>query len=421
MIPEGWERTTIGAHVDVLTGYAFKSSDYSSGPDDIRLLRGDNVAQHRIRWRDAQKLPQEKARGLDRFALRLGDFVIALDRTWIPAGVKIAEITEADLPSLLVQRVARLRSKPSLEQSLMRQFFSGHGFEQYVKSVQTETAVPHISPNDLRDLAILLPPLPEQKRIAETLQTWDRAIETVEALIANARAQKQALMQHLLPQGTTPPKKRLPGFSGEWRETSLGSLGETYGGLTGKSINDFGSGSPFITYKNVFENGFVDPNNIERVRIDPGERQHAIRNGDILFTTSSETPEEVGMSSVVNFDAEAIYLNSFCFGFRPNSTDAIRPHFAGHFFRSPSMRRQIAVLAQGSTRYNISKSALLKLTFHLPEADEQDAIAGLLGGCDAELLKLTGQLIALRQEKAALMQQLLTGKRRVKLPESEVA
>lgn len=166
MIPEGWERTTIGDHVDVLTGYAFKSSDYSDGPDDIRLLRGDNVAQHRIRWRDAKKLPQEKARGLDRFALRLGDFVIALDRTWIPAGVKIAEITKADLPSLLVQRVARLRSKPSLEQSLMRQFFGGHGFEQYVKSVQTETAVPHISPNDLRDLAILVPPLAEQRRIA---------------------------------------------------------------------------------------------------------------------------------------------------------------------------------------------------------------------------------------------------------------
>jgi len=159
MIPEGWERTTIGEHVDVLTGYAFRSSDYSDGQNDIRLLRGDNVAQHRIRWRDAKKLPQEKAQGLDRFALKLGDFVIALDRTLIPAGVKIAEISEADLPSLLVQRVARLRSKASLEQSLMRQFFGGHGFEQYVKSVQTETAVPHISPNDLRDLAILLPPI----------------------------------------------------------------------------------------------------------------------------------------------------------------------------------------------------------------------------------------------------------------------
>lgn len=421
MIPEGWERTTIGEHVDVLTGYAFKSSDYSDGSDDVRLLRGDNVAQHRIRWRDAKRLPQEKAQGLDRFALKLGDFVIALDRTWIPAGVKIAEITEADLPCLLVQRVARLRSKPSLEQSLMRQFFGGHGFEHYVKSVQTETAVPHISPNDLRDLAILLPPISEQRRIAAALETWDRAIETVEALIANARAHKQALMQQLLPQGTTPPKKRLPGFSGEWKEYSLGSLGETYGGLTGKSKEDFGSGSQFITYKNVFENGFIDPTNVGRVKVEQGERQHAIRKGDILFTTSSETPEEVGMSSVVTHEAEATYLNSFCFGFRPALADKIRPLFAGHFFRSAPMRRRISALAQGSTRYNIAKSALLKLKFHLPDADEQDALANVLSGCDTELVRLKGQLTALRQEKAALMQQLLTGKRRVKLPESDVA
>lgn len=280
---------------------------------------------------------------------------------------------------------------------------------------------PLVSQKPIYGLRFYFPSENEQKAIWTAVESWSRAIETVEALIANARVQKQALMQQLLPQGTTPPKRRLPGFSGEWRETSLGSLGETYGGLTGKSKNDFGSGSPFITYKNVFENGLVDPKNIELVKIEAGERQHAIRNGDILFTTSSETPEEVGMSSVVTFDAETIYLNSFCFGFRPSSTKAVRPHFASHFFRSASMRRQISALAQGSTRYNISKAALLKLSFHLPNADEQDAIADVLGGCDAELFKLTGQLSALRQEKAALVQQLLTGKRRVKLPESEAA
>lgn len=396
MIPDGWERTTIGEHVDVLTGYAFKSSDYSSGPDDIRLLRGDNVAQHRIRWRDAQKLPQEKAGGLDRFALRLGDFVIALDRTWIPAGVKIAEITEADLPSLLVQRVARLRSKPSLEQSLMRQFFSGHGFEQYVKSVQTETAVPHISPNDLRELAILLPPLPEQKRIAETLQTWDRAIETVEALIANARAQKQALMQQLLPQGTTPPKKRLPGFFGEWREERLGSLADiSKGEQKGRASLSEEGPVPVI-------NGGITPS---------GYTDHPNTAANTI--TISEGGNSCGHVDLIN---QPFWCGGHCYALKNLKVDR------DYLFAVLKHRQlEIMSLRVGSGLPNIQKKALSQFSIPVPQKTEQVKIGELAACADEEIAALEAQLTALRHEKAALMQQLLTGKRRVKLPEGEAA
>lgn len=396
MNPEGWEHTTIGAHVDVLTGYAFKSSDYSSGPDDIRLLRGDNVAQHRIRWRDAQKLPQEKARGLDRFALRLGDFVIALDRTWIPAGVKIAEITEADLPSLLVQRVARLRSKPTLEQSLMRQFFSGHGFEQYVKSVQTETAVPHISPNDLRDLAILLPPLPEQKRMAETLETWDRAIDTVEALIANARAQKQALMQQLLPQGTNPPKKRLPGFSGEWREGRLGSLADIFKGEQKGRASLSGEGPVPVINGGITPSGYTDHPNTAANTITISEGGNSCGHVDLI--------------------TQPFWCGGHCYALKNLKVD--RDYlFAVLKHRQP----KIMSLRVGSGLPNIQKKALSQFSIPVPAKPEQEKIGELAASADKEIAALEAQLTALRQEKAALMQQLLTGKRRVKLPESEAA
>ena len=416
MIPEGWQSVPLAdiAKSKIVYGIV------QAGPHDptgVPYLKSSDIGGQ-IDCSSLQRTAPEIHQRFARSTVVPGDIVISLRGNIGDTSIVPDELAEANL----TQGTARISVAEDFDRDFVFFQLASFDVQRRIHSVTKGSTFVEITLEDLRKIEIPVPQCRRQQRyIADLFLDWNHAIETVEALIANACAQKQALMQQLLPQGTTPPKKRLPGFSGEWREVSLGSLGETYGGLTGKSKNDFGSGSPFITYKNVFENSFVDPKNVERVRIEAGERQHLIRNGDILFTTSSETPEEVGMSSVVTFDASAIYLNSFCFGFRPNSGNSIRPHFAGNFFRSPSMRRQIAALAQGSTRYNISKSALLKLTFQLPDAEEQDAIADIFGGCDAELLKLTGQLTALRQEKAALMQQLLTGKRRVKLPESEVA
>jgi type I restriction enzyme, S subunit len=116
-----------------------------------------------------------------------------------------------------------------------------------------------------------------------------------------------------------------------------------------------------------------------------------------------------------------MYLNSFCFGFRPKHTDEIVPAFSAHFFRSEEMRTKIAALAQGSTRYNVSKTQMLKLSFNLPGPSEQHALAKLLDVAQALINRESDQLDALRQEKSALMQQLLTGKRRVRAAESEAA
>lgn len=212
MVPEGWRHTTFEKHIELLSGFPFKSSGYTSDDADIRLLRGDNIEPGGIRWRNAKKWPIADYESLKKFHLQIGDFVIAMDRTWISSGLKVAEIKEKDLPALLVQRVSRIRAKDTLEQGLLRQYFSGYRFEQYVKSVQTETAVPHISANQIKEFPLLLPPLREQKKIARILSTWDQVIEVTEKLLNNSQQQKKALMQQLLT-----GKKRLPGFRGEWK------------------------------------------------------------------------------------------------------------------------------------------------------------------------------------------------------------
>ena len=160
-------------------------------------------------------------------------------------------------------------------------------------------------------------------------------------------------------------------FCFSWEQRKLGEAGETYTGLSGKSKDDFGHGSgKFVTYMNVFSNPVASPNMTEAIEFDDG--QNKVRFGDVLFTTSSETPEEVGMSSVWLENAENTYLNSFCFGYRP--TVEFNPYYLAYMLRSSSMRKKITFLAQGISRYNISKNKMMDIEMPIPSIDEQKQI-----------------------------------------------
>ena len=153
-----------------------------------------------------------------------------------------------------------------------------------------------------------------------------------------------------------------------WEQRKLGNCGATYGGLTGKTKEDFGHGNArFIPYTNVFDNPLTDTKRLEAVEIDSSQNQVAY--GDVLFTVSSETPDEVGMSSVWLSDQENVYLNSFCFGYRQDST--FDPHYLAYMLRSSSVRSNLALLAQGISRFNISKNKVMELTVPVPSAVEQ--------------------------------------------------
>lgn len=151
----------------------------------------------------------------------------------------------------------------------------------------------------------------------------------------------------------------------------MGEVGTTFTGLSGKTANDFGHGeASFITYMNVFTNPISNPKMVEHVEIDP--KQKEVEVGDIFFTTSSETPEEVGMSSVLKEKCGITYLNSFCFGFRPSVKFDL--DYLAFMLRSESVRDQIKLLAQGISRFNISKTKMMDIDILIPKTEEQEAI-----------------------------------------------
>ncbi|KOG94391.1 hypothetical protein AL345_09035 [Aeromonas caviae] len=267
----------------------------------------------------------------------------------------------------------------------------------------------------IKSYPVNIPPLSEQNKIAKILSTWDKAISTTEQLLANSQQQKKALMQQLLTGKKRLLDKNGVRFSGEWKKSTLGNLGNTFNGLTGKTKDDFGFGKKYIPYINIFKNSRIDLEALDLVDVKEGESQSLTQFGDIFFTTSSETPDEVGMSSVLLDQVDEVYLNSFCFGFRLFDFKSLLPEFARYLLRSENIRSEIAVLGQGATRYNLSKKQLMKLELLLPNINEQKKIATILSTTDQEIAALQQKLDALKLEKKALMQQLLTGKRRVKI------
>ena len=173
-----------------------------------------------------------------------------------------------------------------------------------------------------------------------------------------------------------------------WEQRKLGDCGSAYGGLSGKTKEDFGRGTAkFVPYTNVFDNPITDSNRLESIEKD--SKQNEVRYGDALFTVSSETPGEVGMSSVWLSDQPNVYLNSFCFGYRQDGSFDSR--YLAYMLRSQNVRSDLTLLAQGISRFNISKNKVMELKVPYPGLKEQAQLGAFFDHLDS--------LITLHQRK----------------------
>lgn len=193
----------------------------------------------------------------------------------------------------------------------------------------------------------------------------------------------------------------------EWK--TIEEIGSYFGGLTGKTKEDFEDGNgKFITYMNVFANPSLNPSVVGVVKINEGEKQNKIQKGDVLFTGSSETPEETGMSCVVINDLEGdFYMNSFCFGLRLFAPEQYNLHYLKHLLRSESVRKSIAKTASGVTRFNISKARFSKIQIPIPSLSEQARIVGILDTFTASIENLKEQIAERRKQYEHYRDQLL--------------
>lgn len=176
-IPAHWDFAKMKYYIDILPGYAFKSESYSLNDSDVPLLRGINVSPGYIRWGETVFWPKLKLKGFEQYLLREGDIVIAMDRPWISGGIRVALVTQGDLPSLLLQRVARIRGEDGLLTGYAKLLLSTNLFLYYFGPMLTGISVPHISPEQIENFATPIPPVDEQREILRYIEYESKDIE----------------------------------------------------------------------------------------------------------------------------------------------------------------------------------------------------------------------------------------------------
>ena len=223
----------------------------------------------------------------------------------------------------------------------------------------------NIGQEGLSKVKLYFAPINEQDKIAKLLNLLDARISTQNKIIEKLETLIKGLNDSLYKQ-----------YCNEIT-TSFSELGQSYSGLSGKSADDFGTGKPFITYLNVYSNHVVNENDYQLVFIDEKEKQNTITYGDVLFTLSSETPQEVGIGSVY-LGKEKVYLNSFCFGIHIENKALAHSPYLSYYISSTPFRKFIYPFAQGSTRFNLCKKDFEKAKIMLPSVENQKRIYATL-------------------------------------------
>lgn len=318
--------------------------------------------------------------------------------------------------------LALLKASVYFDSSFMTQYINSSEFHRELWKRIIHVAFPKkINLGEIGKCHVLLPPLPEQRKIAKILSTWDKAISTTERLIDNSKQQKKALMQQLLTGAHTQRKRLLDDsgkpFEGEWETAMLSDIGKVSIGLVTTMTKYYvDDGIPLI------RNSDIKPNTINKTKMlqlcsdfSSDYENRKLRKGDIVTVHTGE----VGVSSVIDDELDG------CIGFatlntRPN-TSKVNSEYLSWYFNSERFINWCVSMSTGDGRQNLNLKDFVKAKVLLPSLEEQQKIVSVLKNADKEIDVLVQQLADLKQEKKALMQQLLTGKRRVELDDKEVA
>ncbi|MFA0116937.1 restriction endonuclease subunit S [Vibrio breoganii] len=415
MVPNGWEKQPVNYFGEVNAGRQ-RSPKFVNGT--IRpYLRVANVFDAHIRVNDVLEM-YFTDKEYDKYQLIEGDILLnegqSIELVGRPA-MYVGEPRECCFQNTLV----RFRANDKVDRDFALQRFRLCLYDGTFQSIAKKTtSIAHLGVSRFAEMELLWPPLPEQRKIAKILSTWDKAITTTEKLIETSKQQKKALMQQLLT-----GKKRLVNpdtgraFEGEWEEVNIGDICSVKGGKRlpkGESLQVSSNNHPYIRVADMFMGG-VDCSNILYVpeHVATSISKYTISTEDLFITVAGTLglvgkipPELDGANLTENAD---------------KLTDIVcNQTFLMYVLMSPVVQKSIDAESTQNAQPKLALSRIRGFKFLLPDNSEQQKIASVLTAADKEIEIFEAKLVHFKQEKKALMQQLLTGKRRVKVEDAEI-
>ena len=327
-----------------------------------------------------------------------------------------------------------IRLKPKEDKTNTRYFYY-YFFDLYQRQIFNSIGSGIRSSLSGRNLLELLVPNPsheEQNKIVGFLDKKttqiDKLIKKIEQKLELLKEQKTSLINEVVTKGLNPNVEMK--YSGiewvgkiptDWDVLKLKRVGKIYGGLTGKSGDDFGQedsplNKPYIPYTNIYKNTYISREHFDLVSIEPEETQNNVKRLDLFFLMSSENYDDLGKTSILVDDVGELYLNSFCKGFRVNNPK-VNPLFLNYQLNGDVFKKLISINGFGFTRINLRQDKLLSISILLPPLKEQEQIVMYLDKklklIDESILKEEKRIELLKEYKKSLISEVVTGKKRV--------
>ncbi|RVT75323.1 restriction endonuclease subunit S [Flavobacterium sufflavum] len=428
-IPSGWSSLPINEVFEFIGTSSFSRNDlnYEAGEDSIYYIHyGDIHATYKnavLDFDTETRIPvlRKEIKPSTHF-LKEGDLIIAdASEDYEGIGEALEVFNLKDKKVLAGLHTFALRDKDNKTVHGYRAYlFKNPDVKKRLKTIATGSKVYGISKGNISKFRITLPPLWEQQKITKILTTWNKAITLQQQLIRNKKEYKKAIMKKLL----TGEVRFKNHNNSQWSSLPINEVFE-FIGTSSFSRNDLNyevedNSIYYIHYGDIhstYKNAVLDFNTETRIpvlnkNIKPSI--HLLQEGDLIIADASEDYEGVGESlEVYNLNGKKVLAGLHTFALRDKNNQTAQGYRA-YLFKSPEAKKRLKTIATGSKVYSISKGNLTKFKITLPSLVEQQKTASFLSFIDKEITNLNKELFALRQQRQGLIQQLLTGKIRVK-------
>lgn len=400
IIPKEWEVKRLG---DVCNYVDYRGKSPNKSTKGIFLVTAKNIREGYIDYEVSQEfIPQDEyEETMRRGKAQIGDVLIT---TEAPLG----HVAQIDNPNVaLAQRVIKYRGKNDiLLNAYLKYFLMSEKFQTILIANATGSTALGIKGSRLHQLPVIIPSIKEQELIISVLHLWDTAIEKQSELIEKLKLRKRALMQQLLT-----GKKRLPGFSGEWKRIKLGDIAER---ITRKNEED---------NKNVVtisaQRGFVVQTDFfnKSVASETLDNYFLVHRDEFCYNKSYSNGYPMGtIKRLKSFDKAVVTTLYICFKLK--NMASVNIDFFEQYCESGIFNKELIKVANEGGRahglLNVTSADFFNMHMRIPNIDEQNAIAILLVNAGKEIELTKEKLASLQSQKQGLMQQLLTGKKRIK-------